>query len=329
MDNNTNDIKKGEDYKPKRFWEIDFLKGFATIFMVIFHFFYLMYFMDIVHYNIKSGVLYSMAKMAHTIFIFAVGINLAISQQKFRAKNKELYKENKTEYNNQFLGKQMKRAFVLIAAGFVMSFLSYLGFGNLFVKFGIFHFIGVAIILTIPIVDKKYMSLAVTGLIIILYYLTNTPKLLNYFSSACHNTPILCFITGVFNVKFSSLDHFSLIPYLGLITFGIFVGGMLYTDNDRKFIKKKKNNKEFDESQDNNLVNNVSLLGKHSFMVYFVHFIAFYLLLLSYKQAKNKLKSIYSQKAETAELEGDPNTEANVDTEIVEPYLVQDRIKKK
>ena len=35
MENNTDDV-----YKAKRFFEIDFIKGFATIFMIIFHFFY-------------------------------------------------------------------------------------------------------------------------------------------------------------------------------------------------------------------------------------------------------------------------------------------------
>ena len=81
MENNVNDV-----YKAKRFFEIDFLKGFATIFMIIFHFFYLMYFMDIVKFEIKTGILYAMAKIAHTIFIFMVGVNSAISYNKFREK---------------------------------------------------------------------------------------------------------------------------------------------------------------------------------------------------------------------------------------------------
>ena len=79
MENNTDDV-----YKAKRFFEIDFVKGFATIFMIIFHFFYLMYFMDIVKFEIKHGILHLMAKISHTIFILMVGVNSAISYNKFR-----------------------------------------------------------------------------------------------------------------------------------------------------------------------------------------------------------------------------------------------------
>ena len=82
MENNTDDV-----YKAKRFFEIDFIKGFATIFMIIFHFFYLMYFMDIVKFEIKQGILHMMAKISHTIFILMVGVNSAISYNKFRQKN--------------------------------------------------------------------------------------------------------------------------------------------------------------------------------------------------------------------------------------------------
>ena len=98
----------------QRFFEIDFIKGFATIFMIIFHFFYLMYFMDIVKFEIKQGILHMMAKISHTIFILMVGINSAISYNKFREKNKKLYEKDKTSFNNQYIGKGQTVAFSFI-----------------------------------------------------------------------------------------------------------------------------------------------------------------------------------------------------------------------
>ena len=70
MDDDTDDV-----YRAKRFYEIDTIKGVATILMVIFHFFYLMYHMKIAEYNIRCGPLYASAKIAHILFIFAVGVN--------------------------------------------------------------------------------------------------------------------------------------------------------------------------------------------------------------------------------------------------------------
>ena len=200
MENNTDDV-----YKAKRFFEIDFIKGFATIFMIIFHFFYLMYFMDIVKFEIKQGILHMMAKISHTIFILMVGVNSAISYNKFREKNKKLYEKDKTSFNNQYIGKVAKRSLFLLLAGLTMTVLSYLGFGNLFVKFGIFHFVGVALLLAIPIVHSKFLSLAVTLLIGIVHVLSKTARLQAFFSSQCQNLPFICFISGVYNIKFSSV----------------------------------------------------------------------------------------------------------------------------
>ena len=49
-----------------RYPEIDIVKGIAVIFMVIFHFFYLAYFMDVKKYPIDKGILRFLAKAAHT-----------------------------------------------------------------------------------------------------------------------------------------------------------------------------------------------------------------------------------------------------------------------
>ena len=57
-----------------------------------------------------------------------------------------------------------------------MSFLSYITFGELYVKFGIFHFIAVAVFLTMPIVGSKWLSLATSAIIGLLYTITHSKK---------------------------------------------------------------------------------------------------------------------------------------------------------
>ena len=303
MENNTDDV-----YKAKRFFEIDFIKGFATIFMIIFHFFYLMYFMDIVKFEIKQGILHMMAKISHTIFILMVGVNSAISYNKFREKNKKLYEKDKSSFNNQYIGKVAKRSLFLLLAGFTMTVLSYLGFGNLFVKFGIFHFVGVALLLAIPIVHSKFLALAVTLFIGIIHVLSKTARLQAFFSTQCQNIPFICFVSGVYNIKFSSLDHFSIIPYFALVTFGIFLGHLLYTDRKRKFLNEKENEK-FENYEKKNVVNNIGLMGKNSFIIYFFHFVLFYIMLIGYKyQLKPKIDTFMDRNSVTEKmnsLEGD------------------------
>ena len=55
-----------------------------------------------------------MAKISHTIFILMVGINSAISYNKFREKNKKLYEKDKSSFNNQYIGKVLSGHFSFI-----------------------------------------------------------------------------------------------------------------------------------------------------------------------------------------------------------------------
>ena len=268
----------------KRFYEIDTLKGIAVILMVIFHFFYLVSKMEIKDINTRCGPLYASAKTAHCLFIFLVGVNLAISYKKFKEKHREDFENDKNKYYSKYLSKTFKRIAVLVVAAASVSILSYLAFKNLYVKFGIFHFIAAAVLLTTPIVGSKYLSLTLSAIIGLLYTIFNSGKMRNFTSIACHKSPIFCFITGIFNTKFSSLDHFSLVPYLGLVAFGIFIGNTLYTDKERLFLKKEDSKKIDEFFEKNEILGSLNLMGKYSFQIYFIHFIVFYFILLAYKK---------------------------------------------
>ena len=268
----------------KRFYEIDTLKGIAVILMVIFHFFYLVSKMEIKDINTRCGPLYASAKTAHCLFIFLVGVNLAISYKKFKEKNREDFENDKNKYYSKYLSKTFKRIAVLVVAAASVSILSYLAFKNLYVKFGIFHFIAAAVLLTTPIVGSKYLSLTLSAIIGLLYTIFNSGKMRNFTSIACHKSPIFCFITGIFNTKFSSLDHFSLVPYLGLVAFGIFIGNTLYTDKERLFLKKEDSKKIDELFEKDEILGSLNLMGKYSFQIYFIHFIVFYFILLAYKK---------------------------------------------
>lgn len=283
MDNNIGKTyEKESEKKTKRFFEIDFIKGIATIFMIIFHFFYLMYFMDIEKYNIEGGVLKFLSRFAHSVFILMVGVNLAVSYKKYKELNKELYENNKTNFSNMYAGKMFKRSMYLLLFGFIMSILSYLGFGNLFVKFGIFHFIGVSLLLSLLVTPYKYNSIIITCVVLVLYLLLNVTRVQDIFKTKCESTPILCFITGIYNVKYTSLDYFPLIPFFALLTFGIFMGDSLYDSDHRKFLKDTEEEK-FNNVSKNYLVERISCIGANSFKLYFIHFIIFYFVLLGYK----------------------------------------------
>jgi len=203
MDNQTNTNIENDPHainKSKRLFEIDFVKGLAVINMMIFHFFYLSHFMGVQNYKYDRGILKFFAKSSHITFIFVVGINLAISYQKYKKAYE--YNDDLVFKTNAHFGKQVKRAIFLIFAGIVMSILSYFAFGSMWIKFGIFHFIGVAILLAQPIVSNKWLAL-ITSLVVALLYLI-FKEIKNVLTDKCFDAPFLCFISGAANVKYSS-----------------------------------------------------------------------------------------------------------------------------
>ena len=81
--------------------------------------------MDIVKFN-KTGNTspYVAAKISHTIFILMVGVNSAVSYNKFREKNKKLYEKDYTSFKNQYID-ETKTITISFIAGFTMTVLSY------------------------------------------------------------------------------------------------------------------------------------------------------------------------------------------------------------
>ena len=114
--------------------EIDVAKGCAVLLMMFFHYFYLGKHMNILNVNTDSGLLYLCAKLAHTTFIIASGMNLAISTS--------------GKSSDDYVPKKVKRGLYLFGIGLIISYLTQIEFGDSNVKFGIMHFLGFATIIS-------------------------------------------------------------------------------------------------------------------------------------------------------------------------------------
>lgn len=280
--NKINEIKEKFMNKHKlnnRFIELDFLKGIAVILMVIFHYFYLSKILNYKDYNISSGILHQFAEIAHNTFILVSGMNLAISNLR---------------NSNNFKFKKLKRGLFLICIGLIITFLTKFDFPDSYVKFGIFHFLGVATIIGSLYSNYPKVSLFIAAFIFIVnYLLVNKINLFNF----CQSNPFLCFISGIMNIKYSSIDHFSLIPYLGLFSLGITLGHIFYKKN-KKTNKLERNFKDkYVKVFDNKFSKILSYIGKYSLIIYIIHFVLFYLhfkILLRLRKDKLETKMLFN-----------------------------------
>ena len=272
-----NSVDSQNKSQKKRFIEIDVAKGGAVLLMMFFHYFYLGKHMNVVNANTDSGLLYLCAKLAHTTFIIASGMNLAISTS------------GKT--SKEYIPKKVKRGLYLLAVGLIISYLTKIEFGDSYVKFGIMHFMGIATILSTFVMKVPILTYVISAGILLIHILLKTPSIKNRFFEVCEKNPFMCFISGIMNLKYDSLDHFSLIPYLGYFLLGSAIAFTCYKikNVENELSQEVNYNYNYDANgrkiealgfldkyKDNPIVKGLAWVGKRSMMFYVVHFTILY-----------------------------------------------------
>jgi uncharacterized membrane protein len=177
-----------------RYLFIDNLRGIAFLFMVIHHIFY---FKDLANDYTTSYAdnifVQSSGTLARTLFIFLVGLSLSIP--------------NKKEFN---IKKRLNRSLEILVNAGIISFITYMYYPEVFVRFGVLHFIALASLLGSYFIDKKQLTVVFMLVFILLKPLSV-------------NNSIIDTITGA-KLNYSMMDYFPLFPWFGLLLFGLHVG---------------------------------------------------------------------------------------------------------
>ena len=243
----------------RRIPEIDFFKGIAVLSMVVFHVFYMGNMMNKADFPIDRGLLRILARTAQLIFITCIGVNLVLSRQKYEGRVERFY-ERKT-----------KRALYMAGVALIITFLTYLAFPDKFVKFGIVHFAATSVFLLQWIAGSEIAIFTLVFGVLLLE--TFKRGLVPFFARNVH--PLVSFILGIYNPRYNSMDHFSIIPNIAIVGIGMLIGYSLYKDVRRKY-------KTMDEilepvfSLDNKIIHILQWIGKRSFLVYMIHFPVIY-----------------------------------------------------
>lgn len=227
----------------KRFWEIDFLRGVAIIMMVVFHSAFNLYYFDAFSIDIDSTPWWLLARSTATIFIFLVGVSLTLSYSKTK----------RSRSKKSIWVKYIIRGSKIFSWGILITIITYFILREGFVRFGILHFIGLSIILAVPFIRYKTINLVIGSSIVIIGF---------YIDSFSVETSWLMWI-GLQPESFYTVDYFPLLPWFGLILFGISAGNILYPDHERRF--------DLPDLGDVLPIKFFSFLGKHSLLIYLLH----------------------------------------------------------
>lgn len=209
----------------KRIWEIDFLRGIAIILMVIFHTAYDLKEFYSWGFDFPNAFWTGLQILIGTMFSALSGIS------------------------RSFTRSSLKQGLVTFGFGMLLTLVTYFVSSEIYIKFGILHFMGVSMIIYhfIQKISTRFL-LPLGGLIIIAG---------NIFEKITLSTPLL-FPLGLMDKNFASLDYYPLLPWYGVFLTGVFIGRVVY--------KEKKSLFEFEIKNDL-----LSFLGRHSLFAYLTH----------------------------------------------------------
>lgn len=232
----------------KRFWEIDFLRGVAIILMITYHFFWdLNFFTDIdVSWGSQSWMIFR--TLIASTFLFLVGISLYLS----------------TYYSQRMFSKLLKRGAYIFSLGLVLTILTKILFPERYISFGILHLIGTSIVLSYIFLRFKFLNLLLGAMLIGGGFLLKG-----------HTFDVsFLFFLGFSPENYYALDYYPIIPWFGVVLWGIFTGKILYQGKARQFPWPCRG--------ENFLTKKFSFLGRNSLFIYFIHqpilFLLFYII---------------------------------------------------
>lgn len=201
--------------------------------MVIFHLFFILDFFGIYESHMYNGGWLLLARFVQFSFLGLVGVSLTISSKSVK--------------------QQWGRAAIIAVAALIVTLATFIAVPDLYVRFGILHFIAVSIFLLAPIANSKYLALIITiGSFIA-----------GFFIKKITSSSLLLIILGAQSNNFASIDHFQILPWITIPAFGIFLGNFLYKGKKRLITIPPPSNKTLSKT--------IGLLSKHSLALYLLH----------------------------------------------------------
>ncbi len=199
-------------FRSDRYWEVDAWRGFAIAIMVIYHLVWDLYGLAGWDIEMYTGFWHYWQLVTASSFIGLVGVSMSLRAGRMRQKGAVRFRPF------------FQRGLIIFSWGMVISLVTWIYQPAGYVRFGILHFIGVAIILAYPFLRFRWLNL-ILGIVLLLI-----PEVIPW----RHDIAWLEWL-GMIRDPHPAFDYFPVIPWLGVVLIGIFLGNMLYPQGRRAF----------------------------------------------------------------------------------------------
>ncbi len=201
-----NSIRPLWHLRPGRLWEVDALRGVAIVLMVIYHLMWDLHGFAGLDIDLYQGFWHYFQRLDASMFTGLVGVSLTLRYHSQIRRGTVRYSP------------YLRRGLVIFAWGLVVGVATYLFDPARYVRFGILHLIGFSIIIAYPLIRHRWLS-GILGL-----FLLGFAQIAGFFAV---DSPWLGWL-GLSATIRPALDYFPVIPWLGVVLLGIFVGHTVF-----------------------------------------------------------------------------------------------------
>ena len=237
-------IQPGRHAHRSRFWEIDVLRGVAVAMMVVYHLLWDLQGLGGFEIDVYIGFWHSFQIITASLFICLLGISLALSYDRLRARN--------TGDSNLFTP-FLVRGLVVFSWGIVVGIVTFFVDPGRYVRFGILHFMGVAIVFAYPFLHSRWLALGAALFLLLVAPFTYSLGL---------RTSWLTWL-GLDASPRAAFDYYPVIPWFAVVLIGIFLGSTFYGSDSRGL--------SVPSSIESMPMRGLRLLGQNSLLIYLVH----------------------------------------------------------
>ena len=215
-----------------RIAEVDALRGAGIALMVVYHLFFDLDYFGIIDINLYDLGWTLFQRLVAVIFLGVVGISLSLSE----SRNKEGYVRH------------AKRALGLGAVALLITAVTWIYPHEGFIMFGIIHFIALSMLIA-PFFFRFRAWNIVLGLLLITA---------GFYVNTLHTDSKYLFWLGIVYPGYQPLDHYSLIPWLGIVLIGVYAGQRFFPGGKARLKKS-------------DCMRKLAFLGRYSLLIYLVH----------------------------------------------------------
>jgi len=226
-----------------RFWEVDFLRGWAIVLMVLYHLVFDLNYFAVYDIEVSSGFWLAVARLTASLFLLLVGLSLTLSHSRAQLLGQE----------DRFRLRLLRRSAWILGLALGITLVTYLFIGRGYIIFGVMHLIGLSLLLAYPFL-RLHMANFIFGLLFIL--------LGAYLQNISVAFPWLLWL-GLAPPDFYSMDYLPVFPWFGVILVGMGLGSLLYPGYRRR--------RYLPDLSLSPIVRALAFLGQNSLAIYLTH----------------------------------------------------------